>query len=328
LHGQLSSAAEPERHFDLLSHIEETLFRATPRPRIHWGLGPSSPERCTPALIARTMDLARRYGLPVVSHLYESKGMALQARHELAAHGGSLIRRLYAEGALGPEISFAHSVWLGAAEMDLLAETGAGCILNLQGNLKMKCGIPPIREMMRRAIRIGLGCDNCSCSDAQNMFAAMKLFSLLGAVSDVVKGPPLAVPALKAATEGGAAAMRLADRIGRIAPGYHADLTFLDLQDPSFVPLNSAARQLVNVEAGRTVRHVMVDGRFVLRDRCVVTVDEGAVFEQVARIMPRFREDFGAIAARIARLQPWLDAAQSMMDAAEVGFDRLPRLTC
>lgn len=328
LHGQLSSAAEPERNFDLLSHVEKTLFQAPQRPRIHWGLGPSSPERCTPGLIARTMDLARRYGLPVVSHLYESKGMALQARHELTQHGGSLIRRLHAEGALGPEISFAHSVWLGAEEMDLLAETGAGCVLNLQGNLKMKCGIPPIREMMRRGVRIGLGCDNCSCSDAQNMFASMKLFSLLGSVSDVVKGPPLAVPALKAATEGGAAAMRLGDRIGRIAPGFHADLTFLDLNDPSFVPLNSAARQVVNVEAGRAVRHVMVDGRFVLRDRRVTTVDEAAVFEEVARVMPRFREDFAAITARIARLQPWLDTAQSMMDAADVGFDRLPRLTC
>lgn len=212
--------------------------------------------------------------------------------------------------------------------MDLLAETGAGGVLNLQGNLKMKCGIPPIREMMRRGVRIGLGCDNCSCSDAQNMFASMKLFSLLGSVSDVAKGPPLAVPALKAATEGGAAAMRLGDRIGRIAPGFHADLTFLDLNDPSFVPLNSAARQLVNVEAGRAVRHVMVDGRFVLRDRRVTTVDEAMVFEEVARIMPRFREDFAAITARIAKLQPWLDTAQSMMDATDVGFDRLPRLTC
>jgi guanine deaminase len=66
----------------------------------------------------------------------------------------------------------------------------------------------------------------------------------------------------------------------------------------------------------------------VLRDRRVTTVDEAAVFEEVARIMPRFREDFSAIAARIAKLQPWLDTAQSMMDAADVGFDRLPRLTC
>ncbi len=325
-HGQLSSAAEPERNFDLLGHFETTCLKAPPRPRLHWALGPSAPERCTPPLMARTMDLARRYGIPVFSHLYESKGMALQARHELAQYGGSIIRRLHAEGALGPEMNFAHSVWLAPDEVALLAETGAGVVLNLQGNLKMKCGIPPIREMMRAGVRIALGCDNCSCSDAQNMFVAMKLFSLLATVSDVMKGPPPAIPALKAATEGGAAAMGLGQLVGRIAPGFKADLTFVDLADPSFVPLNSAARQLVNIEAGRAVRHVMVDGRFVLRDRRVTTVDEAAVFAEVAEVMPGFRQDFAAITARIARLQPWLDKAQHMMDTAEIDIDRLPRL--
>ncbi len=325
-HGQLSSAAEPEKNFDLLGHFEETCLRAPPRPRLHWALGPSSPERCTTALMARTMDMARRHRIPVFSHLYESKGMALQARHELAQYGGSLIRRLHAEGALGPEMNFAHSVWLAPDEVELLAETGAGVVLNLQGNLKMKCGIPPIRAMMKAGVRIALGCDNCSCSDAQNMFASLKLFSLLATVSDVMKGPPPSIPALRAATEGGAAAVGLGDVIGRIAPGFKADLTFIDLADPSFVPLNSAARQLVNIEAGRAVRHVMVDGRFVLRDRRVTTVDEAAVFAEVEAVMPNFRRDFAAIAARIARLQPWLDRAQTMMDEAPIDIDRLPRL--
>jgi guanine deaminase len=326
LHSQLSSAAEPEKNFDILQVFEDSCLKAPQRPRVHWALGPSAPERCTPALMARTMELARRYRIPVFSHLYESKGMALQARHELGRYGGSLIRRLHAEGALGPEMNFAHSVWLAPDEVELLAETGAGTVLNLQGNLKMKCGIPPIRQMMTSGVRIALGCDNCSCSDAQNMFASMKLFSLLATVSDVIKGPPPAVPALKAATEGGAAAVGLAGQIGRIAPGMKADLTFIDLADPSFVPLNSVARQLVNIEAGRAVRHVMVDGNWVLRDRRVTTVDEAAVFEEVASVMPTFRRDFAEITARIARLQPWLDKAQTMMDTAEIDIDRLPRL--
>jgi guanine deaminase len=252
--------------------------------------------------------------------------MALQARHELAQYGGSLIRRLHAEGALGPEMNFAHSVWLAQDEVELLARTGAGTVLNLQGNLKMKCGIPPIREMMRAGVRIALGCDNCSCSDAQNMFALLKLFSLLATVSEVIKGAPPAIPALKAATEGGAEAVRLGHLIGRIASGYKADLTFLDLADPSFVPLNSVARQLVNIEAGRAVRHVMVDGNWVLRDRRVTSVDEAAVFAEVAEVMPTFRADFAAIVARIATWQPMLDRAQRMMDEAPIDIDRLPRL--
>lgn len=325
-HHLLSSAAEPEKKFDLLDYFEQNCLKGPSHSRRHWALGPSSPERCTTALMARTMDMARRYDLPVYSHIYESKGMALTARQELGQYGGSLIRRLHAEGCLSPQMNFAHSVWLAPDEIEILAETGAGTVLNPQGNLKMQCGLPPIKSLMRAGVRIGLGCDNCSCSDAQNMYAAMKLFSLLAVVSDLRKGPPPAMEALKAATEGGAEGARLGHLIGRIAPGYKADLSILDLADPSFVPLNSVARQLVNIEGGRAVRHVMVDGNWVVRDRRVVSVDEAAVFEEVEAIMPTFRKDFDAITKRVATLQPWLDEAQEKMDAADVGIERLPRL--
>lgn len=327
LHKQLSSAAEPEKNFDLLGYFEDHCLKAPAQPRRHWALGPSSPERCTTGLMARTNDLARRYDIPVYSHIYESKGMALQARMELQQHGGSLIRRLDAEGVLGPHMNFAHSVWLAADEIEILARTGAGTVLNPQGNLKMQCGIPPINALLRAGVRVGLGCDNCSCSDAQNMYAAMKLFSLLSGISDIRKGPPPAIEALKAATQGGAESARLGHLIGRIAPGYKADLSILDLSDPSFVPLNSVVRQLVNIEGGRAVRHVLVDGLFVIRDRKVTTVEEADIFAEVEAIMPEFRKDFATITARVASLQPWLDQAQARMDAADVGIERLPRLS-
>src|SRR4029079_4733258 len=203
LHPLLSTAAEPERKLDLIGHFETTRLKAASRPLVSWALGPSAPERCSPALMARTMELARRYDVPVYAHIYESRGMALQARLTLPEHGGSLIKRLAAEGALDPLLNLAHSVWLARDEIDLLAETGTGVVLNPQGNLKMKCGIPPIRALQDAGVRIGLGCDNCSCSDAQNMFMAMKLFALLAAASDPLPGPPHAAAALRAATEAG-----------------------------------------------------------------------------------------------------------------------------
>jgi guanine deaminase len=71
LHALLSGAAEPERQLDLLGHFETRCLQAPQRPRVHWALGPSAPERCSPALMARTMELARRYDIPVYSHIYE-----------------------------------------------------------------------------------------------------------------------------------------------------------------------------------------------------------------------------------------------------------------
>src|SRR5580704_14228878 len=326
LHALLSGAAEPERQLDLLGHFEQTCLRAPRRSRVHWALGPSAPERCSPVLMARTMELARRYDVPVYSHIYESRGMAIQARLTLPEHGGSLIRRLAAEVALDPRLNLAHSVWLARDEIDLLAETGTGVVLNPQGNLKMKCGIPPIRALQDAGVRIGLGCDNCSCSDAQNMFMAMKLFALLAAASDPLPGPPQAAAALRAATEGGADGARLGQAIGRIAPGFKADLTLIDTKDPTWSPMNSAARQLVHIEAGRGVRHVIVDGKVVVRDRQLTTLDEDTIYEAVKAVMPNFRRDFATISQRVAKLQPWVDPAHRRIMAPELDIDRLPHL--
>src|SRR5262249_59958702 len=141
----------------------------------------------------------------------------------------------------------AHGVWPRREEIDFLAAPGTGLVLNPQGNLKMKCGTPPIRALQDAGVRIGLGCDNCSCSDAQNMFMAMKLFALLAAASDPLPGPPQAAAALRAATESGAESARLGHAIGRIAPGYKADLTLIDMSDRTWSPINSAVRQLGHV---------------------------------------------------------------------------------
>jgi 5-methylthioadenosine/S-adenosylhomocysteine deaminase len=324
LHPLLSTSTEPERQLDLIGHFEATRLKAPVKPRVSWALGPSSPERCSTAILQRTIELARRYDVPVYTHIYESRGMALQARLTIPEYSGLLIRRLVEEEVLDPRLNFAHSVWLAPEEIELLAEHGAGVVLNPQGNLKMKCGIAPIRLLQNAGVRIGLGCDNCSCSDAQNMFMAMKLFTLLAAISDPNPGPPQAVAALRAATEAGADGARMGNTLGRIAPGFKADLTLIDMKDPTFSPMNSAARQLVHIEAGRGVRHVIVDGTVVVRDRQLTSVDETTIYEAVKAVMPEFRRDFATISQRVAKLQPWLDRAHRQIMAAELDIDRLP----
>jgi guanine deaminase len=271
----------------------------------------------------RTAELARRYGAPVFAHIYESRGMAVQARLEYPEHGGSLIRRLAAEDALGPHLNLAHSVWLTQEEIALLGATGTNVVLNPQSNLKLKNGIPPIRALQQAGVSIALGCDNCSCGDAQNMFQAMKLFGLLAAIGDETPGPPQAVAALEAATRGGARAVGQADALGAIEPGYKADLVLLTLADPSFVPLNSVARQLVFAEAGRAVETVIVDGKVVLRGGRLTTLDEAAIYAKVEAVMPGFRKDFAAITQRIAGLQPLLDQAHRKIWDFPVGTPRM-----
>ena len=102
----------------------------------------------------------------------------------------------------------------------------------------------------------------------------------------------------------GADGARLGHAIGRIAPGFKADLTLIDMKDPSWSPMNSAARQLVHIEAGRGVRHVIVDGKVVVRDRQLTTVDESTIYEAVKAVMPEFRRDFATISARSPSSSP------------------------
>lgn len=324
LHGQLSTAAEPDRKIDQLGYFEDAFLKgARSFDRISWALGPSAPERCTEALVRRTADLAERYDLPIFTHIYESKGMALQARREYPQHAGSLIRRLHKEGLLGPRLNLAHSVWLLPEEIALLGETGTNVVINPLSNMKLKSGIPPIRALQEAGVSLALGCDNCSCSDAQNMFHAMKLFGLLVHISDSEPGPEQATAAFGAATTGGAHAVGRDTDLGRIAIGSRADMVLLNLRDPSFVPLNSAVRQLVYTEGGRGVETVIVDGEVVVRDGTLTTIDEDDLLAQVLAVIPKFREDFAAIEKRVARLKPYLAEAHRRIWAADVGGNRL-----
>jgi 5-methylthioadenosine/S-adenosylhomocysteine deaminase len=163
-------------------------------------------------------------------------------------------------------------------------------------------------------VKLALGTDNSSCSDAQNMFQAMKLFALLAGEGGQ--------KAFAAATLGGAQALGLGEEIGRIAPGRKADITLLNLRDPAFVPLNDAVRQLVYTEAGRSVRHVIVDGRLVIEDGRATLLDEDALYAEIERLMPTLMRDLEAIRQRNAQLMPYVEQAHLRTMALDLGLDR------
>jgi hypothetical protein len=207
-------------------------------------------------------------------------------------------------------------------EIDLIALRGANVVLNPIGNLKTRSGVAPIRGYMEAKVNVGLGCDNCSCGDAQNMFQAMKLFASLAAICDPEPGPPTAADAIRAATVGGARTAGLQDKIGALRPGMAADLTIIDLSDPSFVPLTSVARQVVFTESGRGVESVMVDGRIVVRDRKITTIDERALREDVAALMGPLRADLAAVLERNDRMLPYILEANRRTWAVDIGLNR------
>jgi 5-methylthioadenosine/S-adenosylhomocysteine deaminase len=323
-HGVLSGGIEPPKgNVDLFAIVEEQYRRHKGRhARIGWALGPSGPERCSRRFLEQLGALSSAEGLPLYTHIYESKYMALHARQAYGAQGGSLVGWLGEVGLLNSRMNLAHSVWLLPQEIERLAQTGTNVVINPVGNLKTRSGVAPVRELLESGVNTALGCDNCSCSDAQNMFQAMKLFCGLTAVSDPEPGPPTAPQALRAATLAGAKGAGLEGRVGALKPGYAADLSLLELSDPSFVPLNSAARQVVYTESGRAVHTVVVDGRVVLRNGRLALVDQDALREAVERVMQKLREDMREVGGRVDEIMGYLMQAYRRVWDSDVGINR------
>jgi 5-methylthioadenosine/S-adenosylhomocysteine deaminase len=296
------------------------------QPLLHWAVAPFAPQRCTMRLLEACTSLAERHDLPVYTHVYETKGQVLIARELFNEHERSLLVYLKNAGLLGPRLNVVHGVWLSRRDMDVLAEADCGVVLNHLSNMKLKSGIAPVRDLIDRGVRIGLGCDNCSGSDVQNVFQAMKMFCLLAAVTEPEPGAALAHEALRHATLGNARTAGLQDRLGALKPGYCADLVLIDLKDPAYLPYNSAARQLVYTETGRAVDTVIVGGRVVVQDRKAVTIDEDGLRREVADLMRHFRSDFEAVAQSRARALPHLLEAHRKVWQEETGTSRfIPR---
>lgn len=302
-----------------LDFIEAQFDRRPAKDRLHWAIAPFAPQRCTPQMLEGCAELSKKRNLPIYTHVYETRGQVLIARDTYAEHGGSLIGYLQSTGLLGPQLNIVHSVWISRAEMDRMAAADAGIVLNHLSNLKLKSGIAPVLDLRDSGVRLGLGCDNCSGSDVQNIFQAMKLFCLFAAVSDPEPGPGLAHEVLRYATLGNARTAGLGGRLGAIRPGYKADLMLIDLSDIGYLPFNSAARQLVYTETGRGIETVLVDGRVVIRKRQVTTIDEDALRREVSDLMRHFVADYDDIIKARKRALPHMREAHRRVWEADVG---------
>ncbi len=291
---------------------------ANPRPLITWALAPSAPQRCSPELLEGLAALSRERGLPVFTHVYETRPQAAAAH----VQSSSLLEVLANAGLMNERLNLVHGVWLAERDIAILAESGARVVHNPISNLKLKSGVAPILDLYRAGVAVALGCDNYSCAETQNIFIAMRMLCLLPAVTDPEPHPINAAYAIKAATFAGAKACGLEGQIGALKVGMVADLMILDLNEPAFVPFNSAARQIVFSEAGRAVETVFVGGRPVVRDRKLVTVDEAALAAEAEGIAPGFRREANDLAKRSADLIPPLLDGNRAAWRVKVGLER------
>ena len=239
--------------------------------------------------------LANKYGMPLLIHLAETR-----KEHDdmLAKYKGTPTAVLDKFGIFNGRTLAAHGVWVSPQDMRTLRERNVGIAHCPSSNMKLSSGIAPVVDYLKAGVDIGLGTDGPAGSNNDlNLFEEMDLAAKL---QKVHTGDPTAVTAQQAfemATIRGAAALGLGKEIGSIEAGKRADLMFVRFTEPHAQPMFNVYSTLVYALKGSDVRHVMVNGRLVVRDRRVLTVNTAEVLKQAAA----WRQ---TIAASVATPQP------------------------
>ncbi|MBZ5677462.1 MAG: amidohydrolase [Acidobacteriia bacterium] len=222
---------------------------------------------------ART--LADRYGKPLIIHLAETKAEfdeAVQKRKK------SPTRALSDLGVLQGWTLAAHAVWLDPADFGLLRAAGTGISHCPSSNMKLASGVAPVLKMLQAGIPVGLGTDGVAGSNNDvDMFEEMDLAAKL---QKVTLGDPTALPADQAfamATIMGAQALGMSKEIGSLEAGKRADIISIRLDAPNAAPLYNVYSQLVYSLKASDVGEVMVNGRIIVRNRKMLTIDDKAV---------------------------------------------------
>ncbi|HKP10498.1 MAG TPA: amidohydrolase family protein, partial [Blastocatellia bacterium] len=243
--------------------------------RIRYCFAPRFAVSCTRALLERVARLSQERGVIVHTHASENRDEVAMVERETGLRN---IEYLSAVGLTAPHVVLAHCVQVSEGEMEILRRSGTHVAHCPSSNLKLGSGIARVAEMMERGISVTLGADGAPCNNRLDMFTEMRTAALL---QKVVRGPE-ALPALsvlKMATTGGARALGLADEIGSIEAGKRADLILLNLDRPHTTPRPDVVSTIVYAAQPADVEAVWIDGRVVLRDGRLTTMDEREVIQ-------------------------------------------------
>jgi 5-methylthioadenosine/S-adenosylhomocysteine deaminase len=291
--------------------------------RLTWALGPSAPQRCSEQFLNWMARIAAERNLQVFTHMYETRSQAVMARIGYGADDRSLVSYLGRMGLLNERLTIAHGVWISDAEIEQVGAARANLAFNPISNLKLLNGVAPIRRYADAGVSIALGCDNCSGNDTQNIFEAMKTFALWWGMQGEAGQSGAARKAFQAATLGGAKALGRENEIGAIRPGLKADLVLMKLDDPSFVPLNSAVRQLVYAGTPRAIETVLVDGEPVVEAGRTTRFEGQSVAEAARLLQPCLCNDHRAVSTRMAPLAREILDIHRKIECHPIEIDRL-----
>jgi 5-methylthioadenosine/S-adenosylhomocysteine deaminase len=276
---------EPGKKMDVCRRFLEDWQGAS--PLVHPALFAHSAYTCSPATLRQVSALAREMSVPWFIHLGETRQ---EVRTLEERHGLTPARHLENLGVLKGLTAAVHGIWLTHEELALMARRSVAVVACTESNMKLGSGVADLPGMLKAGLTVGLGTDGPASNNDLSMIGELGMTARLAKLDAM---DPTACPAatvLVMATRGSAAALGLSELVGRLEPGYAGDLMVLKAHSPHLTPLYDPASALAYQCRGSDVRHVVVQGRVVVRDRRVTTFDLKAVMAEVR-----------ALAARVAK---------------------------
>lgn len=242
-------------------------------------VAPHAPYTCTPEILRATAELAVEFDVTLHTHIAET---ALEVENMRRENGMPVIPFMKKQGLFDAKVLAAHCVHIDEGEMRTLLHAGAGVAHNPSSNLKLASGFAPVQKMLDIGLNVGIGTDGPASNNDLDMFEEVRLAAF---VAKCVSNDPTAVPAVTAltmATRLGAHALHLGDITGTLEAGKRADLILVDISglhnSPRFrrEPDNAYA-QLVYAGKGTDVSDVMVNGKWLMQNRELLTLDEAEI---------------------------------------------------
>ena len=248
-------------------------------------LSPHAIYTCSPNLLTQVAQKGRELSMLKQIHLSESKTELTDC---LVKYGKTPVRLLWDLGFLDKKTILAHCVQMQGDDLDLIHESGASVVTNPASNAKLGNGFAPVQDMLDHRFNLCIGTDGTASNNTLNMFREMGLLSL---IHKGIHKDPVALPAqtvLDAATVNAARALGMEGSLGVISEGAAADLIFIDLNEPSLFPPNNIVSSLCYSANGSEVSSVMINGKFVMRKREMLTIDREKVYAEVQKYADQY----------------------------------------
>ncbi|RWX51026.1 5-methylthioadenosine/S-adenosylhomocysteine deaminase [Candidatus Electrothrix marina] len=269
-----------------INHAAEFLSQWRDHPLVSPAVFAHSPYTCSPKTLVAAKELARSEKTLFFIHVAETEQEADMIQGN---PGDSPVRHLHKLGVLDSETVCIHAIWLDEQDLDILAETGAAAVVCPQSNLKLASGTAPLRAMLARGIRVGIGTDGAASNNRLDLFREMDICAKLHKLRDL---DPVAVPVaqiINMATGGGASVLGLQKKIGRLEEGKHADIILLNLDAPHLQPVHGSDLPVYAAQ-GSDVQTVLINGTPVMQNRKILSFDLNETLEQVRRLADQVKK--------------------------------------